>query len=757
MNPAPEIPFQGQSPSPQYLQQLQQQQEWLARQQDIGTHQYRLMQSMALQQQQQYATFQPMQQQPYPYYAANRNQDFPSQLPPQYSGGVSGGELRHGAMPYQYPPHFVQPPLHRTPQQSTLQVPVASPQQPTTGHGYGTTQPIRMELEPVVQPAPRQIGLADPSVGVEGIDVKVLLGPVGQRREGGAVSSALPYSVTNNDGLSPGGSSGTSGKPVAGTCCVPPAGDHSASSRGTAATNVSAVTTVGANATNSNTTGTPNSAAAEDQLCFLRTVESFRQYLTRADTVLQHRRSQFASLSAEHKQLLGFDADARIFGPYAIGIHENQQFLLGVCRSAKTLFSGYWPNVPVPAYFDHPDFAPRGEEDEDDGDENPPTKQMTNTTISTSLMTESRENSSPTGTGTGTGTGSAPASAIQDRYRKQAAERQQSQTMPPATNPASATPNHTTNTAAATPTHGAHRTTAHSASSGGTLYHSDDVTPSTIDSEKVFSTLRQCVRDWSERGSAERSAVYGPILRTLTHYYPTLEQRQQVNILVPGAGLSRLSVELAMLGFNACGNEFSYHMLIAGHYLMNHMRYSNQYTIYPYVDTTLNLVRRSDQFSAAMIPDLCTTERASEIHQGGLSMVAGDFLEVYNRPSEYEQWDVVASCFFLDTAHNVLDYLTCIYKILNHGGLLINLGPLLYHFADSTAETSIELSLDELLHAASQIGFVPVTNIQLLPTTYTNNTLSMKQMVYQSAFFALQKPYQNLLQTQHTLSESNKK
>ncbi len=34
-------------------------------------------------------------------------------------------------------------------------------------------------------------------------------------------------------------------------------------------------------------------------------------------------------------------------------------------------------------------------------------------------------------------------------------------------------------------------------------------------------------------------------------------------VLVPGAGLARLCVEVAALGFEAQGNEFSYFMLLA--------------------------------------------------------------------------------------------------------------------------------------------------------------------------------------------------
>ena len=55
-------------------------------------------------------------------------------------------------------------------------------------------------------------------------------------------------------------------------------------------------------------------------------------------------------------------------------------------------------------------------------------------------------------------------------------------------------------------------------------------------------------------------------------------------------------------------------------------------------------------------------------------MVAGEFMEVYG--GKAKEWDCLVTCFFIDTAHNLLDYLTTINKILKPGGLWVNIGPL---------------------------------------------------------------------------------
>ena len=52
--------------------------------------------------------------------------------------------------------------------------------------------------------------------------------------------------------------------------------------------------------------------------------------------------------------------------------------------------------------------------------------------------------------------------------------------------------------------------------------------------------------------------------------------------------------------------------------------------------------------------------------------------------------DCVVTCFFIDCAHNILQFVQTIHQVLKSGGTWINLGPLLYHFADIRGEDSIE-------------------------------------------------------------------
>jgi len=54
------------------------------------------------------------------------------------------------------------------------------------------------------------------------------------------------------------------------------------------------------------------------------------------------------------------------------------------------------------------------------------------------------------------------------------------------------------------------------------------------------------------------------------------------------------------------------------------------------------------------------------------SYSAGEFVEVYK--PQVETLDAVCTCFFIDTANNIIEYIQTIYSILKPGGIWINLG-----------------------------------------------------------------------------------
>ncbi|KAH9829226.1 N2227-domain-containing protein [Rhodofomes roseus] len=267
--------------------------------------------------------------------------------------------------------------------------------------------------------------------------------------------------------------------------------------------------------------------------------------------------------------------------------------------------------------------------------------------------------------------------------------------------------------------------------------------PTDFDMDKLRSTLKQFVRDWSEEGRAEREVCYAPMREALLQHFSDIPpaERHNLRVLVPGAGLGRLAWDIANLGFACQGNEFSHYMLLASFFILNRTDSVNQHTIYPYVHSFSNLPNNAAMLRPITIPDITP----SSLPQGSnFSLVAGDFEEIYGADDDADephsgQWDAVLTCFFIDTAKNIVNYLRVIHRILAPGGVWINLGPLLWHFENNTTnDPSIELTLEEVKALARKIGF-DISNERTIDTTYTNNAQSMLGYVYHAAFWTAKK------------------
>ena len=252
--------------------------------------------------------------------------------------------------------------------------------------------------------------------------------------------------------------------------------------------------------------------------------------------------------------------------------------------------------------------------------------------------------------------------------------------------------------------------------------------------EKVQSTLKQFVRDWSIEGQKERDQCYKPILEEIDNLFGHLppKEKSEVNILVPGAGLGRLAFDIAFKGYTCQGNEFSLFMLIASNYVLNKCKSKNSCTIYPWIHQYTNNVSSVDQTKCITFPDIDPLDMPKDAN---FSMVAGDFTEVYNDPSQYGSYDCVVTSFFIDCAHNIVEFVELIHRILKPGGKWINFGPLLYHFSDVPRESSIELSYDIIKKIVEKTGFEFQREQLDCEATYCQNPRSMLQYTYKCVSF----------------------
>ncbi|KAJ9142725.1 hypothetical protein NKR23_g7002 [Pleurostoma richardsiae] len=284
------------------------------------------------------------------------------------------------------------------------------------------------------------------------------------------------------------------------------------------------------------------------------------------------------------------------------------------------------------------------------------------------------------------------------------------------------------------------------------------------DIDKARSTIRQFYRDWSAEGAVERDACYGPVMQALMDEKTRLPDSTPLKVLVPGAGLGRLVFDLCLNGFEAEGNEISYHQLLASSYILNYVGRAEQHTIYPWIHTFSNHQTRANHLRSYKIPDIHpATSLSTASRVGSMSMCAADFLCLYADEDHRDMYDAAATVFFLDTAPNLFRYLETIFHCLKPGGVLVNFGPLLWHFENNAPGNhghdddgdgehdarnssgiadpgSFELSDDEVMALVEKIGFVVERRETGIRAPYIQDADSMLQTVYRASFWVARKP-----------------
>ncbi|KAG8975335.1 hypothetical protein FRC05_005894 [Tulasnella sp. 425] len=231
--------------------------------------------------------------------------------------------------------------------------------------------------------------------------------------------------------------------------------------------------------------------------------------------------------------------------------------------------------------------------------------------------------------------------------------------------------------------------------------------PTDFDMDKLRSTMKQFVRDWSEQGKTERDLCYKPMMDALLDHFSDIPQDERTEQI-------------------------------------------NQHTLYPFIHSFSNVKSSSSITSPVSIPDV----QPSDLPQpSDFSLVAGDFIEIYGvtdedvrsgkvtdgKSSQEGQWNAVLTCFFIDTAKDIVEYLRIIHQVLVPGGIWVNLGPLLWHYENNTTgDVSIEASLDEVKELAKAIGF-EISQEKTIPTTYTGVLDGMLRYEYQTEFWVATK------------------
>ncbi|KAG6810933.1 hypothetical protein H0H93_014665, partial [Arthromyces matolae] len=272
---------------------------------------------------------------------------------------------------------------------------------------------------------------------------------------------------------------------------------------------------------------------------------------------------------------------------------------------------------------------------------------------------------------------------------------------------------------------------------------------------RVRESLKHFVRDWSTEGAIEREKIFRPILDVLI----TVEEgeRSRKRVLVPGSGLGRLAWEISQLGYDTTANELSFFMNLAFRFLLSPTttRTVNEHTVRPYAHWFSHQRSNDSLFRAISFPDavprLSPTFRLSETDFLSLkppsdNLNSSTFIwSKSDNTCREGGYDYIVTLFFIDTSLNVFTTMEHIYTLLRPGGTWINLGPLLW---TSGGYAKVELSLDEVISAAEEIGFVvqdgedaattdtgDVFARRTIECEYTGDMKAMMRWIYKAEFW----------------------
>ena len=258
---------------------------------------------------------------------------------------------------------------------------------------------------------------------------------------------------------------------------------------------------------------------------------------------------------------------------------------------------------------------------------------------------------------------------------------------------------------------------------------------------KLQSTLKLFIRDWTIEGKKERDLTYNPIIEEIKKYYgENNDKNKNVKILMPGGGLCRLAYDIGKLGFDIDVIEVSYYMIICTDFIFNSNISMNSYKIQPLIHSFNCLKYENSPFQTFDFPDENICEIMNSSNFGKINIIPGDFVKSFK--DKKNVYECIVTSFFIDTANNIIEFIEIIYDLLKKDGIWINVGPLLYHFHDIKNEISIELSWEELRKVILKFGF-EIKNEKIIDSTYSSVEERLKTTIYSCIFFTAVKKENN--------------
>ena len=253
--------------------------------------------------------------------------------------------------------------------------------------------------------------------------------------------------------------------------------------------------------------------------------------------------------------------------------------------------------------------------------------------------------------------------------------------------------------------------------------------------EDASQIIAHITRDWTSSGAPIREITYDWVVEQLLRYHRQLEMSSSQSfspVLVPGAGLSRLAFDIAFLRedtfhqseitehdnkhyypFEVEAVDCSLVMASAAYHILNNVTSDPPRKIYPFVmDPFTNEVETERRWESMMFPEMSVIdtlqyykeqkswENAPFQNDPSLSYTIGDFVAIYASRAKQQMYGSIATCYFLDTATNIYEYILTIKNLLRPGGLWINVGPVQWH-----RNAQLQPSVNELRQIIQLFGF----------------------------------------------------
>lgn len=204
---------------------------------------------------------------------------------------------------------------------------------------------------------------------------------------------------------------------------------------------------------------------------------------------------------------------------------------------------------------------------------------------------------------------------------------------------------------------------------------------------RVVESLCHYARDWPVTPSEEVT----PLLEYIKQQCKDLDNDKTVAI-VPGSGLGKVSHTLAQLNFSSVhAVEFSWLMVLMNEFLYLKQENIKKLNIYPYLHTYSNHLTVDDQLRPVEISHSIAKPSNLAIHNADFTKFK---IHEHLRPTESPENLLFVTCFFLDTAENLIEYLQAINRISSSfkgTKKWINLGPLKYGTAAKIEVSDMEL------------------------------------------------------------------